>query len=202
MSVTIALQYQAPVPQVPQLVASLTPLMHGVDGAGLRDGSWVFQGESDPETVLYVAEWASREQFWDSLNVDGPLSQAAALSTRTVAPNFYQRVEGYQDPERRPMAARCVRVRAMPPAIAVRTYLAGLARPEVLLRPSCVVRQVYQDAETGPQFLAIRGWADPMDAEAMRTDTSRRLRWVLDGLGATVERFVARVWSRSPGPSG
>jgi heme-degrading monooxygenase HmoA len=153
-----------------------------------RQASRVFQGVEDPDVVLVVAEWDSREAF-----AEHGVAAEARLDALGQAPPerwYFSVRRGYGLMQRRAAAVICALIR-LPPG-------AGEAARELWSEGGEVLRQsegfvqgyACQDEDDPDHFLILSEWESAQAARDFLNGPNFLLRPSLQALDAEVEAFV------------
>jgi hypothetical protein len=162
----------------------------------------MFQGLDDPRAVLYLGQWASREEY---LTRDStPQDDLNRLAEGAAERFFCQQLDYFEVPGVHVALLGCTIIQARPSAgAALITYLFERSGPVLQAARGLALRAVYQDIDEPSRLLSLRGWSSAAELEAAQ----RELKPVLDAplleLGATMESFLGRAradMARPPSP--
>ena len=194
MSVTVVVRRRARPGQGEALVAAMTRrLADPTPHAQPRSAAWVFQGVADPDVVLYLAHWDSREAYAARRQGDDP-AELDALAVGKTERRFYHPLTTYEAIEGRMGAISCTRLQCRRAAtLAVLTFLLEGSGPTIRGYPGVVSHHLYQDEDHPNHFLAILGWESLAVAETARRDIAPGLDAELGKRGAILERFIGRT---------
>jgi hypothetical protein len=152
----------------------------------------MFQGLDDPHVVLYLAQWASREEYLarDSTPPDDLDSLAEGAPERF----FCQQLDLFEVPGAHIALLGCTIIHAAPSAgAALITYLFERSGPRLRAAPGLALRAVYQDVDMPSRLFSLMGWSSAAELEAARRDLKPALVAPLLELGATMESFLGRA---------
>ena len=174
--------------------------------AGLRlvrePGAWsparlrlrVFQGLQQPDLLLTVSDWTSREATEAYLKTSPVRPPLDALTVGKVDQGFYHELTAYE-PLLAPVAvASCTRVACARTAMMrVLSYMLEVTGPRLRAQPGLVMHALYQDEDRPSQFLSIRGYESVEAYEAVRRTVAPRLDQGLRERGARMTYFVGQA---------
>jgi hypothetical protein len=152
----------------------------------------MFQGLDDPRVILYLGEWASREEYLtrDSTPPDDLDSLAEGAPERF----FCQQLDLFEVPGVHVALLGCTIIQTPPAAgAALITYLFERSGPVLQAAPGLALRAVYQDIDVPSRLLSLIGWNTAAELEAARRDLKPVLAAPLLELGATMESFFGRA---------
>jgi hypothetical protein len=152
----------------------------------------VFQGLDDPRVILYLGQWASREEY---LTRDStPPADLDSLAEGAPQRYYCQQLDVFEVPDAHIAILGCTIVRAPPSAgAALITYLFERSGPILQATPGLALRSVYQDLDVPSRLISLIGWSTEADLVAARRDLKSVLDTPLLQLGATKETFLGRA---------
>jgi len=152
----------------------------------------MFQGLDDPRAVLYLGQWASREEYLARDST--PPDDIDGLAEGPPERFFCQQLDLFEVPGAHIAILGCTIIQVAPPAgAALITYVFERAGPVLHAAPGLALRAVYQDVDTPNRLFSLRGWSSPAELEAARRDLKPALVAPLLELGATIESFLGRA---------
>jgi quinol monooxygenase YgiN len=193
MSVTVVLRLQARPSQVDALLAAGTALYRSALQAGLLRAVRALRGLNDPDCVLVLGEWQTREAYWASREQQQAGAGMVALCVKPPQRHFFEPLGYYEDLSRQAevMAAAFIHLPAPPPEFA--DYLLHEGRRLTADAPGLVYRYAYGDADNPCHFLVCHGWASGADWERFRLERLPLVTAAASAHGATLEPFAGQT---------
>jgi len=152
----------------------------------------VFQGLDDPRVVLYLGQWASREEYLTRNST--PPADLDSLAEGKPERFYCQQLDIFEVPGAHVAILGCTIVQAPPSAgAALITYLFERSGPVLQAAPGLALRAVYQDLDVPSRLISLIGWSTAADLVAARRDLKSVLDTPLLQLGATKETFLGRA---------
>jgi heme-degrading monooxygenase HmoA len=194
MSVTVLMRNQALpgrgdelLSAVVRLVRERTSWFHN-GGRSLR----VFQSVNDPDLVLGLSEWDSRELFFARHHDESgdPIPELLTLRATPPEYNFFHTISSREIWGAHAGAVVCTLIHGTP---AIRPALQEM-QAAITSQPGFVSRYTYEDADDPNRFLIVHGW-ETLDALERARDQASPAQRRLQELATAVERFagVTRV---------
>jgi quinol monooxygenase YgiN len=170
---------------------ALIPVQIPRQRPGLLGTTRVFQSRTDPQSMLGIREWPSREA-WTQRPTTGQAARDA-LTEGAAEYRFYRWLRRFAIADR-PIAHATGAYFRCPTATrdAVAAYLLD-AGPAVHRQPGCVHRTLYEDLDEPNLLLVVNGWASLEAAEAAQNTLWPQLDVALQTLGIPIEVFRGRT---------
>jgi quinol monooxygenase YgiN len=195
MTTTLVTQRRARARQAPALAA-----------AGLRlvrqPGAWsparlrlrVFQGFEQPDLLLIVSDWGSREAAETYLRTSPVRPPLDALTVGKSEQGFYHELTVYEPLLAPVTVASCTRI-ACSRAVLTRllSYMLEVTGPTLRAQPGLASHTLYQNEDRPTQFLSVRGYDSIEAYEAVRRTVAPRLDDGLRERGARLTYFVGHA---------
>jgi quinol monooxygenase YgiN len=161
---------------------------------GLENGprtSRVFQGVADPDRVLYLAEWPSRETY-DHARARGYPASPLPPALTEGAPEcrmctWLLRYEHMG--RRRLVGTAAIIVTPTASSARVAAYLCQDLRKALPTIDGLLLRHVYQDLGAPGTYVGLTGWRDETAFDAYMQTMRPQVEARLQALGATITRF-------------
>jgi heme-degrading monooxygenase HmoA len=162
--------------------------------AGALEAVRALQGLSEPDSVLVLGEWRSREDYWTARSQDQAGDAMVALCAGPPQRFFFERLGYYEDMSRRGVVAAASFLRV--PAEAAEgfgDFLLREGREFTANAPGLVHRYAYQDVDDPHHFLMYTAWDSPLTWDRFQLERAPAIRAALAALGATLEPFLGRT---------
>jgi quinol monooxygenase YgiN len=191
MTTTLVTQRRARAGQATALVAAGLRLLGQGDAwnpARLR--LRLFQGRHQPELLLMVSDWTSREAVRPQLLSSLIRSELDELTLGDVEYGFYHELTNYE-PLLAPVAlVTCSRLTCSRAALTrFLSYMLDVVVPTLRAQPGLVLHTLYQNEDRPNHFLTIRGYASVESYEAVMRTVFAKLDTGLREHGARVTYF-------------
>jgi quinol monooxygenase YgiN len=194
MTTTLVTQRRARPGHAPELAA-----------AGLRlvsePGAWspgrrrlrVFQGVQQPDLLLVVSDWSSREAAETYLKTSPIRPPLDALTVGKPEHGFYHELTVYEPLIAPVVVATCTRLACSRAAMTrLLPYLLEVTGPRLRAQPGLVLHALYQNEDRPTQFVSIRGYDSVEAYEAVRHGIAPRLDAGLRERGTRLTYFVGQ----------
>jgi quinol monooxygenase YgiN len=157
----------------------------------LLDPIRVFQSRTDPQSVLVVREWPSREAWLQRDAAGRPTRDA--LTDGVGEHRFYRWLHRYVIVDRPILHATAAFFRCPDTTRAAAVAYLREAGPRVHQQPGCVHRTLYEDLDDPNHLLVVTGWASLGTAESARQTLWPQLDAALQTIGTQLEFFRGRT---------
>jgi quinol monooxygenase YgiN len=162
----------------------------------------LFQGRQQPDLLLIVSDWASREAAETYMRTSPIRPEIDALTLGKVDYGFYHELTSYE-PLTAPVAlATCTRVTCSRAAMSrLLAYMLDVTGPTLRAQPGLVLHALYQNEDQPSQFLSMRGYESIEAYEAIQRGVYAKLDVGLRERGARLTYFVGQAVAdvKSPG---
>lgn len=151
----------------------------------------LFQGRQQPELLLVVSDWSSREAAQRYLAASRIRPRLDALAVGPVQYGFYHELTAYEALTAPVALATCSRITCSRRAMSrLLSYLIDVTGPLLRAQPGLVLHTLYQGEDQPTSFLSIRGYESPTAMEAVVGAFSDELNAGLREHGARLTHFV------------
>ncbi|HEY7065449.1 MAG TPA: hypothetical protein VII06_28485 [Chloroflexota bacterium] len=192
MVITLVTQRRARARQAAALADTAKRLLSAPDAwSPARLRARLFQGRQQPELLLIVSDWSSREAAARYLQVSRIGPQLDALALGHVQYGFYHELTVYEALTAPVALATCSRITCSRRAMSgLLSYMIDVSGPLLRAQPGLVLHALYQGEDQPTSFLSMRGYDSPTALEEVAGGVGVELDAGLRERGARLTHFV------------
>jgi quinol monooxygenase YgiN len=195
MSVTVVVRREARPGEAPALVAAMVDWIEGLAGeTEPRRSARLYQGLTDPDGVLYMADWDTRHAQMTNLAAAERYARFDAFCAEPPRRALFKQIAEQEQMGADVAVVACMLIdAAADQSAALHAFLTREARQAVAAHPGFVLRNVYEGLEAPHRFFVVSGWDSVEACERSRATLTAHLEPTLRAMGATIERFIGHA---------